>query len=59
VDDPEVYRQRSGGLLLPKEIISQWFEVTEEQRRAFVDNPKDEIYASYVRTAPWRDEEED
>jgi len=59
VDDPEVYRQRSGGLLLPTEIISQWFEVTEEQRRAFVDNPKDEIYASYVRTAPWRDEEED
>jgi hypothetical protein len=34
VDSPEVYRQRSGGVLLPR--AANWWEATESRRRAFV-----------------------
>jgi phenylpropionate dioxygenase-like ring-hydroxylating dioxygenase large terminal subunit len=37
VDDPEVYRVRSGGLFLPKG--ADWVEATRELRRAFVEHP--------------------
>jgi len=37
VDDPEVYRVRSGGTFLPKG--SDWVEATNELRKAFVQHP--------------------
>ena len=49
VDNPEYYRQRSGALLLDKEITTEWFEATVEQRAAFVNHSPEDIYASYVR----------
>ena len=49
VDDPTVYRQRSGALLLSKEITTGWFEATTDQRAAFVNHSPEDIYASYVR----------
>jgi hypothetical protein len=44
VDEPHVYHQRSGGLLLPKD--ADWFEATVDARRAFVDHAREEILAS-------------
>src|SRR5438874_10039029 len=38
VDNPEVYRVRSGGALLPKD--ANWLEATAELRKAFVDHPE-------------------
>jgi phenylpropionate dioxygenase-like ring-hydroxylating dioxygenase large terminal subunit len=38
VDDPEVYRVRSGGLFLP--TGADWVEATRELRRAFVEHPE-------------------
>jgi phthalate 4,5-dioxygenase oxygenase subunit len=49
VDEPEVYRQRSGALLLNKDRSNDWFEATKDQRAAFVYHPTEDIYASYVR----------
>jgi phenylpropionate dioxygenase-like ring-hydroxylating dioxygenase large terminal subunit len=37
VDNPEVYRVRSGGAFLPKNV--DWLEGTAELRKAFVDHP--------------------
>jgi len=34
VDEPEVYRQRSGGVLLPRDV--NWWEATEAKRTEFV-----------------------
>jgi hypothetical protein len=33
VDQPELYRQRSGGVLLPREV--NWWDATERQRTEF------------------------
>jgi phenylpropionate dioxygenase-like ring-hydroxylating dioxygenase large terminal subunit len=38
VDDPEVYRVRSGGLFLPRG--ADWVEATRELRAAFVEHPQ-------------------
>jgi phthalate 4,5-dioxygenase len=38
VDDPAVYAQRSGGVLLPRDV--DWIEGTCELRRAFVEHPE-------------------
>lgn len=38
VDDPQVYRVRSGGVLLP--IGADWVEATRELRKAFVEQPE-------------------
>jgi phthalate 4,5-dioxygenase len=38
VDNPEVYRQRSGGAFLPQD--ANWIEATTELRKAFVDHPE-------------------
>jgi hypothetical protein len=38
VDNPDVYRVRSGGALLP--IGADWLASTEELRKAFVDHPE-------------------
>ena len=37
VDHPEVYRQRSGGVILPEE--ADWITDTEELRKAYVSHP--------------------
>jgi hypothetical protein len=34
VDNPEVYRQRSGGVVLPRD--ANWWDATEEARTVFV-----------------------
>jgi len=38
VDNPEIYRQRSGGVILPRS--ADWWEASEDLRRAFVDRPE-------------------
>jgi len=38
VDDPEVYRVRSGGVFLPED--ADWVEATRELRKAFVEHPQ-------------------
>jgi hypothetical protein len=38
VDNPEVYRVRSGGVFLP--IGADWVEATKELRKAFVEHPE-------------------
>ena len=38
VDHPELYRQRSGGVILPRS--ADWVEATEELRAAFVRRPE-------------------
>jgi hypothetical protein len=38
VDKPEIYRQRSGGVFLPRG--ADWVEATRELRQAFVDHPE-------------------
>jgi phthalate 4,5-dioxygenase len=38
VDDPAVYRGRSGGALLPRGV--DWLEATAERRKAFVEHPE-------------------
>jgi phthalate 4,5-dioxygenase oxygenase subunit len=38
VDDPEAYRVRSGGVLLPEE--ADWVEATRDLRKAFVEHPE-------------------
>jgi phthalate 4,5-dioxygenase oxygenase subunit len=38
VDDPKVYAQRSGGVVLPKD--ADWVAATEDLRRGFVEHPE-------------------
>jgi hypothetical protein len=38
VDNPSIYGQRSGGVLLPRD--ADWIEATRELRRAFVGHPE-------------------
>jgi hypothetical protein len=38
VDDPEVYRVRSGGVFLPPD--ADWVEATHELRQAFIEHPE-------------------
>jgi phenylpropionate dioxygenase-like ring-hydroxylating dioxygenase large terminal subunit len=38
VDEPEVYRVRSGGVLLPRD--ADWLEATAERRMAYVEHPE-------------------
>ena len=47
VDSPEVYAQRSGGVILPRNV--EWFEGTRELRKAFVLHTPEEIQASLGR----------
>ncbi|MCL2394634.1 MAG: Rieske 2Fe-2S domain-containing protein [Acidimicrobiaceae bacterium] len=44
VDEPEVYRQRSGGVILQNGV--NWFDATAEGRRAYVRNSEEAIRAS-------------
>ncbi|HWO72405.1 MAG TPA: Rieske 2Fe-2S domain-containing protein [Dehalococcoidia bacterium] len=47
VDNPEVYGQRSGGVILPRHV--DWFEATRELRKAFVKHTPEEVQASLGR----------
>ncbi|MFQ6030325.1 MAG: Rieske 2Fe-2S domain-containing protein [Dehalococcoidia bacterium] len=38
VDQPDLYRQRSGGVILPRS--ANWVEATRELRKAFADHPE-------------------
>ena len=38
VDQPELYRQRSGGIILPEG--ADWVNATEELRKAYVPHPE-------------------
>jgi phthalate 4,5-dioxygenase oxygenase subunit len=37
-EHPEVYRQRSGGVILPEGV--DWIDATRELRQAYVDHPE-------------------
>ncbi len=39
VDNPEFYRQRSGGVILPRAV--DWVEATKELRKAFTEYPEE------------------
>jgi phenylpropionate dioxygenase-like ring-hydroxylating dioxygenase large terminal subunit len=47
VDQPELFAQRSGGVVLPRS--ANWFEATAELRKAFIHHTPDEIQASLGR----------
>jgi phthalate 4,5-dioxygenase oxygenase subunit len=38
VDDPAIYRQRSGGVILPRNV--DWWEGSRDLREAFIDRPE-------------------
>jgi hypothetical protein len=38
VDQPDVYRQRSGGVILDED--ADWVEATKDLRQAYVDHPE-------------------
>jgi hypothetical protein len=46
VDEPEVYHQRSGGLVIDDTDRDNWFEVTAAARAAFVEHSEEELKAS-------------
>jgi phthalate 4,5-dioxygenase oxygenase subunit len=43
VDDPAVYRYRSGGVILPRS--ADWLEATKDLQKAFVEHSAEEVYA--------------
>jgi hypothetical protein len=47
VDNPEVYAQRSGGVILPR--TASVFDATAELRKAFVHHTPEEVQASLGR----------
>jgi hypothetical protein len=49
VDNPEVYRQRSGGVVLPR--AADWWEETRGLRKAFVSHTPEELTAPRTRTS--------
>jgi phthalate 4,5-dioxygenase oxygenase subunit len=46
VDEPTVYHQRSGGLIINDADRDNWFEVTAPARAAFVEHSEEELRAS-------------
>jgi phthalate 4,5-dioxygenase len=47
VDRPDVYAQRSGGVVLPRSV--DWFEATRDLRKAFVHHSPEDVQASLGR----------
>jgi phenylpropionate dioxygenase-like ring-hydroxylating dioxygenase large terminal subunit len=47
VDAPQVYAQRSGGVILPRSV--DWFEATRDLRKAFLQHTPAEVQASLGR----------
>jgi hypothetical protein len=50
VDHPELYRQRSGGVILPRSV--DWFEATRDLRRAFVEYPEEFVLETIGERKP-------
>jgi hypothetical protein len=50
VDHPEFYRQRSGGVILPRSV--DWFEATRDLRRAFVEYPEEFVLETIGERRP-------
>jgi phthalate 4,5-dioxygenase len=48
VDHPEVYRQRSGGVILPRD--ADWLEATRRLRQAFAQSPSEPSIAPAANT---------
>jgi hypothetical protein len=48
VDNPEIYRYRSGGVILPRNL--DWFEGTKELRKAFVEHKPEDLYAPVIKS---------
>ena len=46
VDNPAIYRARSGGVILPRSV--DWLEATKDLLKAFVEHTADEVYAPAV-----------
>ena len=53
VTNPEIYRQRSGGILLPQGV--DWFEASAPYRRAFVDRTDAQIRETLGHTVTSKD----
>ncbi len=49
VDDPTVYRYRSGGVILPRNV--DWQEATNRLRQAFLEHKPEELYAPAVKSS--------
>jgi hypothetical protein len=49
VDDPSIYHQRSGGVILPRS--TDWLEATTNLRKAFVSHAPEETYAPKAASA--------
>jgi hypothetical protein len=49
VDNPEFYSHRSGGVILPRSV--DWWEGTQELRKAFVEHPDALAMAATVGNA--------
>jgi nitrite reductase/ring-hydroxylating ferredoxin subunit len=47
VDDPSVYRYRSGGVILPRS--TDWIAATKDLQKAFTSHTVDEVYAPAIR----------
>ncbi len=47
VDNPEVYRYRSGGVILPRSL--DWLDATKELRKAFVEHRPEDTVAPVTR----------
>jgi phthalate 4,5-dioxygenase oxygenase subunit len=43
-DHPEVYRQRSGGIILPED--ADWIESTQALRQAYIEHPDLDLAAA-------------
>jgi phthalate 4,5-dioxygenase oxygenase subunit len=46
VDNPEIYRYRSGGVILPRN--ADWLEATKELRQAFVERRSADLAAPAI-----------
>ena len=46
VDNPEVYQQRSGGVILPRK--ADWLDATTELRKAYVEHRPEELVAPVI-----------
>jgi phenylpropionate dioxygenase-like ring-hydroxylating dioxygenase large terminal subunit len=49
VDNPAVYRYRSGGVILPRSV--DWLEGTKDLQKAFVTHTPDEVYEPVVKAS--------
>jgi hypothetical protein len=46
IDDPTLYRHRSGGVILPR--ATDWQEATKDLRKAFIEHKPEALYEPAV-----------